>query len=219
VLTYNVRSCRGGVDAIAQVIQNEAPDIVCLQEYGRAGTLRKLTSSLGLESVSTWRALNRLRNAVLYRIPWEPGDVIRSVLPGQGGVDRGVVAVDLESHGQTLTVASTHLSLRAAERQLQVDALVELLGAKRPLVLAGDFNEDPTDRAVMTLSTAFQDLFAQAGEGRGQTLPASRPTARIDYVFASQDLVPELAWVPASAEAARASDHRPVVADLTLPDR
>lgn len=219
VLTYNVRSCRGGLDTVANVIQAEAPDIVCLQEYGRAGALRKLTGSLGLESVSTWRVLNRLRNAVLYRIPWEVGAVSRSILPGQGGVPRGVIAVDLRAHGQTLTVASTHLSLRAAERRLQAAALVELLGPKRPVVLAGDMNEDPIDRAVATLTGAFQDVFAVAGDGPGETLPAARPTARIDYVFASRDFVAELARVPLSSEAARASDHRPVVADLTLRDR
>ncbi len=217
-MTYNVRACRGGLDAVAAVIGAAEPDVVCLQEYGRVGTLRRLTSTLGLESESTWRTLNRLRNAVLYRVPWEVGAVSRSMLPRQGGVLRGVIVVELRAHGQVVTVASTHLSLRAAERRLQVAALVELVGSKHPVVLAGDMNEDPGDPAVRVLARSFRDVFAAAGEGPGETLPATRPTARIDYMFASREVVPELAWVPASAEAAGASDHRPVVADLTLPD-
>jgi endonuclease/exonuclease/phosphatase family metal-dependent hydrolase len=218
IVTYNVRSCRGGVDLVADVLQSASPDIVCLQEYGRTRTLRRLTRRLGMEAASSWRPLNRLRNAVLYRIPWELAAVVRSTLPAEHGVRRGVLVVDLRAHDVALTVASTHLSLRAGERRAQASAVAELLDRDGPLILAGDLNEDPSGVAVRTLNHRMHDVFARAGDGPGETLPAERPTARIDYLFTSAHIIPERAWVPASAEVLRASDHRPVIADLRVLD-
>jgi len=70
------------------------------------------------------------------------------------------------------------------------------------------------------------DSFREAGWGLGHTFPAAGgrywalpyPSllVRIDYVFHSRDWKAEAAWV---GEWDGQSDHRPVIASLTLHDR
>ena len=45
---------------------------------------------------------------------------------------------------------------------------------------------------------------------------AGGPTARIDYLFVSQDVRPLRAWVSTAPDVVTASDHRPVFAELEL---
>jgi endonuclease/exonuclease/phosphatase family metal-dependent hydrolase len=52
----------------------------------------------------------------------------------------------------------------------------------------------------------------------GETFPAEEPTARIDYLFVSEGVRVERAIVPPIPEVRTASDHRPLVAELTLAD-
>jgi endonuclease/exonuclease/phosphatase family metal-dependent hydrolase len=53
----------------------------------------------------------------------------------------------------------------------------------------------------------------------GETFPATDPTARIDYLFVSQEWKVERALVPSVMPEARiASDHLPLVAELRLAD-
>jgi endonuclease/exonuclease/phosphatase family metal-dependent hydrolase len=71
---------------------------------------------------------------------------------------------------------------------------------------------------VSLLSERFWDAWLLGGDVVGETFPASEPTARIDYLFVSEGIRVERAIVPATPEVWVASDHRPVVAELTLPD-
>jgi endonuclease/exonuclease/phosphatase family metal-dependent hydrolase len=63
---------------------------------------------------------------------------------------------------------------------------------------------------VRRLTAVLDDAWAEAGQGRGGTFPATTPRTRIDYVLISPDLRAAAAVVVDS----RASDHRPVRADL-----
>ncbi|MGZ8626157.1 MAG: endonuclease/exonuclease/phosphatase family protein, partial [Actinomycetota bacterium] len=56
------------------------------------------------------------------------------------------------------------------------------------------------------------------GDVAGETFPAAEPTARIDYLFVSEGVRVERAMVPPIPEVRVASDHRPVVAEVSLPD-
>jgi endonuclease/exonuclease/phosphatase family metal-dependent hydrolase len=217
VATYNVRSCRAGVGAVAGVVRAIDPDVLCVQEYGRRRTLRRLAHGLGMEAVSSHRFPNRLRNAVLFKVPWEVAGSTTHVLPRAGrSIPRGALVADMRSHAEALTVVCTHLSLRRSERDEQARALEALLAPVRgPVLLGGDLNEEPAGAAVRRIAARLPDAFAVAGEGSGGTLPAWGPTDRIDYVFVSAGLRVDRAWVPEGSEIARASDHRPVVAELS----
>ena len=73
-------------------------------------------------------------------------------------------------------------------------------------------NAGPDTPEMRTLTAVLVDVWAAVGNGPGPTFEARHPFARIDYVLVSEELVP----VAAEVVDTRASDHRPVVADLDL---
>ncbi|HET6951097.1 MAG TPA: endonuclease/exonuclease/phosphatase family protein [Acidimicrobiales bacterium] len=129
-----------------------------------------------------------------------------------GGEQRGLLDAVVDVDGAPVRVLATHLQHDSqAERLAQVDAIVtELAGMAEPLVMAGDLNARPGTTEVRRLTRVLVDAWRTGGSGRGYTYDAATPHARIDYVLSSDDFVAAWAAVPAT----RASDHRPVVADL-----
>jgi endonuclease/exonuclease/phosphatase (EEP) superfamily protein YafD len=79
----------------------------------------------------------------------------------------------------------------------------------KPIILAGDFNDQPGSRVIGRLGQTFVDAWIQAGEGEGATYPADAPRSRIDYVWFLRHpaLRATRAWVPVT----EASDHRPLL--------
>ncbi|MFF2853008.1 endonuclease/exonuclease/phosphatase family protein [Streptomyces sp. NPDC058001] len=75
-------------------------------------------------------------------------------------------------------------------------------------ILLGDFNAQPT---APELAPLWKEL--TAADPGGPTYPAQNPTQRIDYVAVSHDTVRVR---DAAVVETLASDHRPVVADLTI---
>ena len=89
------------------------------------------------------------------------------------------------------------------------------------MVIGGDLNATPDERAMRWLADRYWDVWAavaprHAAGGSGGTFPALDPSARIDYLFASAGLRVTSAGVP--VRAAEASDHLPVVAELEVED-
>ncbi len=90
-----------------------------------------------------------------------------------------------------------------------------------PVVLLGDFNlTDQTDQ-YRRITGSLRDAHRAAGWGFGHTFPAHGriyvlpipvPLIRIDYVFYS----PGLAAIETHLGENAGSDHRPVIATLTL---
>jgi endonuclease/exonuclease/phosphatase family metal-dependent hydrolase len=78
-------------------------------------------------------------------------------------------------------------------------------------VLVGDLNAEPEWLQVEELLAAgWVDTWSEAGSGPGYTANAADPQYRIDYVFATPDLV----TVGVEVIESQASDHFAVVADL-----
>ncbi len=217
-VTYNVHGYRGGLDAVADVLARAHPDLVCLQECGSRRALGRLGAKLGMEAVSSHRPFGRVRNAVLVAVPWEIDEHrAETFSQGSGARPRGYVAVMLRAHGLRLAVASVHMSLTAKERREHAGELTEKLDTPgQPLILGGDLNEEARGPAVGRIAGTFTDAYAAIGELPGNTFPARGPTARIDYVFVTEDLRPTGAWVPDGRGPQTASDHLPVVVDLEL---
>jgi endonuclease/exonuclease/phosphatase family metal-dependent hydrolase len=135
------------------------------------------------------------------------------LLPRQGDDEqRGLLDVVVAAAGARTHVLVTHLQHDSrTARLLQVDAILDVLAATEPpAVLVGDLNALPESTEVQRLTDVLVDAWATAGLGPGYTFSARRPRARIDYVLSSDDL----AAVAAEVLVSRASDHRPVVADL-----
>ena len=109
----------------------------------------------------------------------------------------------------------THLDANrdGALRELQAQELVRLLARDpRPTLLAGDFNAAPDSRPMTLLLGSFADAAAARPE---PTIPAERPTRRIDFVLFRPIAQWSVVAVSVIAEPI-ASDHRPVLANLML---
>lgn len=87
--------------------------------------------------------------------------------------------------------------------------MLAVLAADRgPKILVGDFNAEASAPELAPLWGALRD----AAPGGGGTFPAVDPAKRIDLVTVS----PDIGVTGARTVATEASDHRPVVADLTV---
>lgn len=139
-------------------------------------------------------------------------------LPRSGRRHRRAVAVaEVEVDGARLTLAGTHLSLDPLERLQQVRRLVTRLSAA-PLILGADVNDVPGSAPWTVLTAVLRDGHATAPRGGAFSFPARDPNRRLDGVFVSPEFVVSGCGVPADlVDPARATDHLPVVADLTLP--
>ncbi len=218
LLAYNVRGFRSGTGRVAAAVSDERPDVAFVNEIGwPRRRLRRFARELGMETTSGAGLLRRgIPNAVLARPPWRivRAEVVRFARRRRT-IRRGMVAAILGREGLRLTAIAVHLGLSGPERLEHAQELTDRLsGWRRPILVGGDLNEAPGARAVSWIADRLWDAFGEAGEGPPETYPASEPTARIDYVFVSEGIDVDRAWV--KSEAADASDHLPVFADVTL---
>lgn len=221
VVVYNVHGFRGGLGRVVSVVRSLEPDLVLLNETGGRIALRRCARALGLEVArDPWAPFRRrVKNAVLVRSPWRIvdhrlhrfADVRRPLDP------RGALIAHVGRSGRRLWVIAIHLGLHPVERLHAVEELADLTrGLDGPIVIGGDCNETPDGRAITFLADRFWDSWVLGEQAAGETFPASDPTARIDYLFVSEELRVEEVRLPDSGSVRSASDHLPVVAELTL---
>jgi endonuclease/exonuclease/phosphatase family metal-dependent hydrolase len=222
VVVYNVRGFRDGFDRLVRLVGRLEPDVVLLNETGGRWRLVRFARALGMHVAGDpWSPFRRrVKDAVLVRRPWWIAEHRQHRFEGGPWLyPRGALVARLENGDARLCAVSTHLGLHPRERLSHARALVRLLrDVGTPVVIGGDLNERPEGRAVAHLSERFPDAWLLGGDVDGQTFPAEEPIARIDYLFVSKAILVERVVVPPGADAREASDHRPVVAELTLPE-
>lgn len=220
VLSYNVRSLRDDTSAIAEIIRDVDPDVVCLQEApkyvrwrGKIAAFARRTELLyvaGGRTTGGAAMLTSLRVGVTeaqeHRLRRTPG-LTR----------RGFVVATVTKGGARLGVASIHLGLDPAERARHLTEITGLLNrhgtqsSVEALVVAGDLNERPEAPTWSRLATMFVDAGA---EDSTPTFSAAKPRRRIDAIFVRGPVEVLSYQVLDTPLVAIASDHRPVVADL-----
>lgn len=236
VMSYNIHvgvgmDKRQDLARIADVIKRSRADVVGLQEVdrgvrrtGRVDEIAELARLTGMDYAFAHNLDyqgGQYGVAVLSRFPILAVDH-RRFANLRERERRGFIRVEVEAGGRRLNFVTTHLDYQFADgrlfetRQL-LDALRDVRG---PLVVTGDFNEEPGAPAyALMLKEGFSDGWARAGvrpagpSGDGLTYPADRPKKRIDYVFyrgvgEDRGRGEEAA---ASVPDTLASDHRPVV--------
>ncbi len=219
VVVYNVRGFRDGLDRVAAVVRRFAPDLVLLTESGARRRLRRLARVADLQVADDpWSPLRRrVKNAVLVRSPWRVRDHRLVRFAGSARFyPRGALVAHVDRPGAEVWAAAVHLGLNPSERRRHVQELVNALGDREPLVVGGDLNELPDRGAAKALGDRYGDAWLLGGDAGGETFPADEPTARIDYLFVSDGIRVDRVIVPPLPEVRRASDHRPVVAELRL---
>lgn len=149
-------------------------------------------------------------NHEITRLSTQDEDPVPAPAPGFG-------EVTLKVRGVPVQVFVTHLDYQAdpAVRVAQVADTRRIMARERAArpgarqVLLGDFNAGPSAPELGPLWRELRD----AAAGAPGTYPAADPVKRIDYVAVGRGVRVRGVSVP---EEAVASDHRPVVAELTL---
>jgi endonuclease/exonuclease/phosphatase family metal-dependent hydrolase len=109
-----------------------------------------------------------------------------------------------------------HLGLSSRERPRHAaELLTTLRELDGPVVVGGDLNEGPDGDAVAALTAELRSGRSIAG-GDHPTFPAGDPTAGIDDVLVAGGAAIASFRVGESDAVQKASDHRPVIADLEL---
>jgi endonuclease/exonuclease/phosphatase family metal-dependent hydrolase len=169
----------------------------------------------GLALLSRYPILS-VQNHDLTRLSTQDPNPVPTPMPG-------FLEAVVEAEGAWTHVYVTHLDYRADPelRRIEVDETLEILAADRPganQILVGDFNAPPDAPELARLWPVLTDAWAAAPDTSGQplTYPTVNPTKRIDYVTVSRGVEVLRAHVPDDPTLLAASDHRPVVADLSL---
>jgi endonuclease/exonuclease/phosphatase family metal-dependent hydrolase len=246
LLTYNIE--RGGLgreEHLAAVINEQAPDVVVMQEATRPEIVRDLARATGM----TTHGASRGRSVgFLSRVPIAEYKWVRPTWSQHA-------FLEIVPDGSNVRIFGVHLSaVHAAWTEARrVRELRSLLAAIKHYdqgrhVIVGDFNTLHPDerldfaklplrlRALVWLSGGrirWQTIAIMLGAGYvdgyrtvresdpGYTFPTWDPHVRLDYVFLSKVFATALTdcEVVVTGEAVRrASDHFPVRAELSLGD-
>ncbi|MBA4148220.1 MAG: endonuclease/exonuclease/phosphatase family protein [Verrucomicrobia bacterium] len=233
VMTYNLhhgRGLDGKVDIArqAEVIKQERADIVALQEMDRVversgrvdqiGELARLTGMNFFWDKNINFQGGEYGNGLLSRFPilQQTNTHYKMIHPNE---QRGLMQVVLDVNGRKLLVMNTHIDYRGdidEERLMNVKEIKEAADRARdiPLIIMGDFNDDPWTRTHQRMRQEFVDVWELLGEGIGYTYDGPDRSKRLDYIYIrpSEALQPVRIWVTEST----ASDHRPVTAEFIL---
>lgn len=239
VMTYNVHSCIGldgqvSPERIARVIRGFDPDIVALQEtdLGRARTRRHDQARMIAEELemqasfccTVQRGDELYGHALLSRFPMEviQSGLLNDGIPGSFGESRGALLAKIKMDTGDLQVLHTHFGLGRKERAAQV---ADVLSSKwlgkvsetQPLIVCGDFNTIPGSHAYKALTARVRDSQLLARDHKPlNTFTTLLPFSRIDHIFVSPHFEVHQVRVPQNAVTRVASDHLPLIADLSF---
>lgn len=221
VATYNVHDCVGRDSVydplrIISVIQELNADIIALQELtlDDAGEIMQLirehTAMFSVDGTLFTRGIGRYGNVLLSRRPF----VMQSVheLPERSRELRGVIHAEIEWNHQTIAVFATHLGLNRGERRQQIEFLTELCKESGPpAILMGDLN---VWRGAGELRPLADIGFFHYSVRSFPIWP--RPVISLDRIMVQQPVMIESCVRHEAGKVRQASDHYPLVAQISL---
>ncbi|HET7035219.1 MAG TPA: endonuclease/exonuclease/phosphatase family protein [Thermomicrobiaceae bacterium] len=224
VMTYNLqegfsRDDRFDLERQAAAIEAEHPDVVVVQEVSRgwlvaagADEVLWLSQRLGMQAVFGANSDDGLwGNAILSRAPLQ--DAAREQYTTTQNLKRSVVAARVDTAAGPLWLFGTHLDnpVGATDVRLsQTRELIRFWNNRSPALVLGDLNADPGDPVFgLFTSAGLVDLDRQLPPGAS----TSSDQRLIDHILATPNLTLQSIRVPDTW----ASDHRPLVARVSLP--
>ncbi|SFM23858.1 endonuclease/exonuclease/phosphatase family protein [Shimia aestuarii] len=216
--SYNLQKCVGldmqrRPDRSLLVIRALRADVVVLQEADKRLPPRPtalpfdLIETHGFDIVDFGQpggSLGWHGNAMLVR---NGATIIETDALDLPGLEpRGAIRADLDTSIGPLRVIGVHLGLLRRYRLMQLSAITRHLRrlAPMPTILAGDFNEWGSKRAL-DVATPGLDFVEP-----GHSFPAARPIAGLDGFALDKTLTPVNKAVHSRRPARVASDHLPV---------
>lgn len=230
IVTYNIHRGRGldrrtRPERIAEVLQALNPDIIALQEVigpGRttAGHAELIGAALGMGWImGPVRELrnHQFGNMILSRFPmWNHAQYD---LSWQTCEPRGTQRVAVDIGPGTLQVYNAHLGTALLERRYQATRLAAWVHDRRtpaPKILLGDFNEWSRTLAGDILAERLKSIDIFAFLKRRRTYPGFFPLLHLDHIYYEGDITVRDVSLPKTRLALMASDHLPLVADITV---
>ncbi|MER3447266.1 MAG: endonuclease [Candidatus Dadabacteria bacterium] len=235
IMTYNIhygigRDNRYSLDRIIDIIRNENPDVVALQEVDKNLSRtnfddqpRIIADALGMHfhhcvnrrigggefgiaTLSRFPILGNRRHDLSFR----PRFRLRYVEP------RGTLHSNIILGSAHLHVFNVHLGLGIRERIYQCRKLLSesiLLNGtlQNPTVILGDFNDKPISVVNSPLQNYFYDAFKVSGYRDGATFRWGPIKLRLDHIYVSNQLNPVRAYVSDTPLSRLASDHMPLI--------
>src|SRR4030095_4772675 len=135
--------------------------------------------------------------------------------------NRAAIEVNIETNLGKVHIINTHLGLGWRERLLQAQLFTSAewraaIADDTPLILLGDFNSLRGSRPYRTLTQHLRDVRELVRATRPiRTFPTWFPALAVDHIFVNGALQPRSLTVHRSSVARVASDHFPLVAELT----
>ena len=231
IATYNIHRSRGmdrrtSPQRIADVLREIDADVIALQEVvgagpAGAGHAEEIGAAVGMGWVmSPVRQLRRhlFGNVILSRFPIVHHS--QYDLSWKTCEPRACQRADLDlGHGRTLHVYNVHLGTAVLERRYQAPRLASYVHDRRvqgPKVILGDFNEWMRGLATKTLSALFDSIDIRSHLKRRSTYPGLFPVLHLDHIYYEGNVEVRGVELPRTRKALIASDHLPLVADLTI---
>lgn len=228
VVSYNTYVHAPSMSSLVTLVDETRPDVLLLQEVfpeREAALGQQFGDRFPFQASVQSRGVGGV--VVLSRHPileqqgvamTEPGtrDTLVAVLDVDGRPVQ-VVPVHLTSPCPTCgTSTIERLDLEGRRRPQELATVLEALDSRIPAIIGGDFNSNDRSEPYRLLTRAgFEDPHRAAGRGPGFTWPNDWrfPFLRVDWVL-TRGLEAVDAWVGDGG----ASDHRPVIVDMTFPE-
>ena len=246
VMSYNVRLFNlfkwidyGDVPAeIRSFINDENPDILCIQEYSNSAKLdlkvypHKYIFMQG-NKIKTGQAifskfpiinegnleLPSSNNSVIFADIKKGKDIIRvynmhlqsiKISPDVNEISENID----EINQQKSQVVVRRISAAFKKQQQQAEIIMEhKKGCEYPIIICGDMNNSAFSYVYRSIRGQLQDTFEEAGEGFGKTYNFRYYPARIDYIFADSKMkVKSFKNFPEFEN----SDHFPILTRLSI---
>jgi exodeoxyribonuclease III len=167
IATFNVNNVRRRLPNLLDWMRDTSPDVVCLQELKATDAEFPVAEIRGAGYEAIWRG-QKTWNGVAIISRWKPIQTL-SDLPGdpddkqsryiEAAVNGIIVASLYAPNGNPQPGPKFDYKL-AWLRRLSAHA-AELLAARVPVVLAGDFNVVPTDRDIYPSKSWAEDALVQ----------------------------------------------------------
>lgn len=240
-MTYNIHHGEGidnviDISRIAQLILDNNIDIACLQEVdkevertNKIDIPKLLAQQTGL-NYSFYKNINyqggEYGNCILSKFPIIKDTNLHYTMLREGE-QRGLLQTVINFEGFIIAVMNTHLDYRQddSERVSNVGQIFEVMEnyLGLPLIIAGDFNDDPESRIHLQMKEKFIDVWEYLNDEPGFTYPTENPNKRIDYIFIKKQneqkeevrMIPTKIFVLESV----ASDHLPVIVEFKISNR
>lgn len=251
VMTFNMHDLNGldsdtlmkadsGAVLFLRMLNEEQPDVICIQEYNarRKLGLKDSLAALGYTNHYSVHGEKKMAQNILFtRLPIVRGDEMNERTKFYVDLKKGdnlvrVCCVHLDSYElneddyeslerltHAKTDSSTHKLLhkftqttRQHEQEWKEELLPLIESTGIPFVIAGDFNDTPASYFYQQASKLLKDSYVEQGRGFGTTYHGPFPAFRIDYILHSPDME-ALSYKRISTPI---SDHYPIVVDLRI---